>query len=103
MSRWWEKSEPGGAAGGVLVFAVGFALALGGARYLPQHVAAELLSARCSPSRSASAIALRPRASGDRGVGGLGGRSLYGHELVEQRRQDGPRAALTSGPGPSPG
>jgi hypothetical protein len=64
-----------------------------GARYLPQHVAAELLSARRSPSRSASAIVLRPRAGG-----GLA-RGLYGHELAEQRRQDGPRAALTSGPG----
>jgi hypothetical protein len=85
----WEQSEPAGAADGVLIFAVGFALALGRARHLSQHVAAELLS---------GALLAVPF-----GVGGLVARSSYGHELVEQRRQDGSSVALTSGPGASPG
>ena len=73
QGRVWGESEPAGAGDGVLVFVVGFALGLGGARYLP--VACRRWSswrARCSPSRSASAIVLKACAGGDRGAGGLG-------------------------------
>ena len=67
------ESEPAGAADGVLIFAVGFALAAWRARYLPEHVCAELLSG----ALLAVAFGVGDRAEaagGDRGAGGLGAR-----------------------------
>ena len=66
------ESEPAGAADGLLVLGVGVALALGGARYLPQHVCAELLAGALLAFAFGVGDRAEARAGGDRGAGGLG-------------------------------
>jgi hypothetical protein len=68
ISRCESPSRPG-AADGVLVFAVGVALALSGTRYLPQHVSAELAPSALLALAFGVGDRAQPRAAVDRGAG----------------------------------